>query len=150
MNAISFLGLLVLLGSAWALSYHRNKVRLRPIFWGIGLQFILALTILRRDVWSTVGLTLLGLLIVAFISDQGRRSFAEGWRTMVGACAAALVAGALLLQLSSQALGAAFVVLAAILLVTAKLPWRPMLRRAAGILLVVLGATWVIASGYNG
>ncbi|MEM7356824.1 MAG: nucleoside transporter C-terminal domain-containing protein, partial [Acidobacteriota bacterium] len=46
--------------------------------------------------------------------------------------------------------GAAFVVLAAILLVTAKLPWRPMLRRAAGILLVVLGATWVIASGYNG
>ena len=30
MNYISILGLLVLLGGAWLLSYHRSDVKLRP------------------------------------------------------------------------------------------------------------------------
>ena len=45
MNFVSILGLLTLLGLAWAMSYHRTKVSLRPIFWGLGLQFLLALII---------------------------------------------------------------------------------------------------------
>ncbi len=82
MNLISLLGMLALLGIAWAMSYHRTKVNLRPIFWGLGLQFVLALTILRQDVWSFVGMTLLGLLVVAYIfSDRG-----EGEGAIVRPC----------------------------------------------------------------
>jgi len=33
MNYISILGLLVLLGGAWLMSYHRSDVKLRPIIW---------------------------------------------------------------------------------------------------------------------
>ena len=38
MNLISILGLVVLLGLAWSMSYHRREVNLRTVFWGIGLQ----------------------------------------------------------------------------------------------------------------
>ena len=56
MNLISLLGMLALLALAWAMSYHRSKVTLRPILWGVGLQFVLALTILREDYWSFIGM----------------------------------------------------------------------------------------------
>ena len=56
-----------LVGLAWAMSYHRTKVKLRPIIWGLGLQFVLALIILREDHWSFIGMLLLGLLIAAYL-----------------------------------------------------------------------------------
>ena len=46
MNVISIAGLIVLLGIAWILSYHKSAIKLRPIGWGIGLQLIFALIIL--------------------------------------------------------------------------------------------------------
>ena len=45
MNFISILGLIMLLGIAWLLSYNKTEIKFRPIFWGIGLQFIFALII---------------------------------------------------------------------------------------------------------
>ncbi len=56
-----------LVGLAWAMSYHRTKVKLRPIVWGLSLQFVLALIILRKDHWSFIGMALLGLLIAAYL-----------------------------------------------------------------------------------
>ena len=42
MQLISILGLVVLLGLAWAMSYHRTRVRLRTVAWGLGLQLLFA------------------------------------------------------------------------------------------------------------
>jgi CNT family concentrative nucleoside transporter len=42
MHLVSILGLVVLLGIAWAMSYHRREVNIRPVLWGVGLQFVLA------------------------------------------------------------------------------------------------------------
>ena len=67
MNFVSLLGLVILLAAAWAMSYHRSQVKLRPIVWGLGLQLFLALTILRDDVLSYVGMGALALLLLAYL-----------------------------------------------------------------------------------
>lgn len=66
MQAISGLGLITLLLLSWAISYHRTKVRLRPVIWGMGLQFIFALIILRQDWASYAGMGAFTLLLVNF------------------------------------------------------------------------------------
>ena len=66
MNFISFLGVIVLLGIAWLISYDRQNIPYKIIVWGIGLQFVFALIILREDIWSFIGMCILGLLIIAF------------------------------------------------------------------------------------
>ena len=43
----SALGLAAMVGLAWGLSEQRSKVRWRPVIWGLGLQFMLAVLILR-------------------------------------------------------------------------------------------------------
>ncbi|MFQ6677868.1 MAG: nucleoside transporter C-terminal domain-containing protein [Fidelibacterota bacterium] len=70
MNLISILGLLALLGLAWALSFNHKQVRLRPVFWGISLQFLFALIILREDYWSFIGMGVLGLLLITYILQR--------------------------------------------------------------------------------
>ncbi len=150
MNLVPVLGLAALLGLAWALSYHRREVSLRPVFWGIGLQFLLALAILRQDAWSYVGLGALGLLIISFIIDQGERRLGEAVGRTAAICGAALVAGLLLHQLPSQVLSIASGALAIALLTTTRLPWPAQLRRGAGALLVVMGVTLMISRGLYG
>ena len=150
MNVVPVLGLLTLLGLAWALSFHRRDVRLRPVLWGLGLQFLLALTILRQDAWSYAGMVVLGLLIVSFIIDQGEHALGAG-----GARSAAIVAGSLgtglaLYQLPGRALAICAVTLALVLLLTARLRWPLRSRRYAGALLLVLGATLMIRRGLYG
>ncbi len=49
----SLLGLVVMLGLAWGLSENRSKIRWRPVIWGLGLQFILAVLILRTGFGRT-------------------------------------------------------------------------------------------------
>ena len=66
MNFISLFGVIVLLGLAWLLSYDRKNIPYKIITWGIGLQFIFALIILREDIWSFIGMSILGLMIIAF------------------------------------------------------------------------------------
>ena len=62
---MSLVGLFTLLGIAWAMSYHKKDVKLRPIVWGMGLQLVFALIILSKGVASFVGMAILaGLLIV--------------------------------------------------------------------------------------
>jgi concentrative nucleoside transporter, CNT family len=46
-RAVSLFGLAVFVGIAWLLSMHRRMVRWRIVFWGVGLQFLFALLILR-------------------------------------------------------------------------------------------------------
>jgi CNT family concentrative nucleoside transporter len=51
-RARSLLGLLVLVALCWAISTRRAEVRWRTVYWGVGLQLLLALVILRTD-WGT-------------------------------------------------------------------------------------------------
>lgn len=116
---------------------------MRPIVWGIGLQFLLALIILRRDVWSFVGLALLGLLVVSYINHQGERRSASGWTVIAGVCAAALAVGVVLYQLPGQIQSGLFLAVAAGLVLASGLP-PSRSRQLAGMLLVVSGVTWGI------
>ena len=52
-NLISLLGIFVLLALAWALSNNRRRFPWRVAGWGLGLQFVLALILLRTP-WGQV------------------------------------------------------------------------------------------------
>ncbi|HEY9810970.1 MAG TPA: NupC/NupG family nucleoside CNT transporter [Halomicronema sp.] len=59
-RVISLLGLLVFVGISYGFSVNRRAVRWRPVLWGIALQFIFAVFILK---------TALGLAIFQFLGD---------------------------------------------------------------------------------
>lgn len=46
-RVISLIGLFVMLGIAWMLSENRRSIRLRIVGWGLSLQFVLALFVLK-------------------------------------------------------------------------------------------------------
>lgn len=71
---ISVLGLAVFLTFAYAVSVNRSAVRWHPVLWGLGLQFVFAIFILK----TTLGLTVfrfLGNLVNRFLdfSDEGAK-----------------------------------------------------------------------------
>jgi len=70
MNLISLVGLVTLLGIAVALSYNFKQIKLRPILWGLSLQFIFALIILRDDYLSFTGMGILGLLLLTYLLQK--------------------------------------------------------------------------------
>ena len=52
-------------------SQFPTEQRKKIIFWGIGLQFVLALIILRQDYWSFIGMAILaGLITVYQLKDK--------------------------------------------------------------------------------
>ncbi|HXY39882.1 MAG TPA: nucleoside transporter C-terminal domain-containing protein [Vicinamibacteria bacterium] len=71
---LSLLGLLVFMGIAWALSTDRRAVRLRTILWGLGLQFALALFVLKtplgQELFSWVGSKITRLLNLSFVGSE--------------------------------------------------------------------------------
>jgi CNT family concentrative nucleoside transporter len=71
---LSLIGLLVFLGIAWALSTNRRAIRLRTILWGLGLQFALALFVLRapmgQQLFSWVGAKVTRLLSLSFVGSE--------------------------------------------------------------------------------
>jgi CNT family concentrative nucleoside transporter len=150
MRFIGILGLVALLGAAWALSYHRREVRMRIVAWGLGLQFLFALIILKDDAWSFVGMSLLGGLIVVYIlsgedGSQRRSPFAVAI-VLVGVAAVAAVFG--LLHPVAPGVG----VLASVLFLIANSRFRlaPRLQAPIGALLVALVVSWLISNGTYG
>ncbi len=145
MNPVSLLGLLALLGLAWLLSYHKRKVRLRPVVWGLGLQFTLALIILRADILSYVGMVLLGLLLVSYMlrdeSDEG----GQGWKRTAAVIPIALAAGFVLTLLPAPADLYLLLALVAFLLVRGWVNLPASLQRYAGALIVVLGVAILVS-----
>ncbi len=148
MNLISVLGLLALLGIGWAMSYHRRQVKLRPIIWGLGLQFVLALIILRDDVWSFVGMVLLGLLIVAYLlRPEGEES---DWPLLAGSLLGAICVGGLLTFVPPAPLGIAWLVLVALALVNSRVKVAESAQKFVSALIVATGVAWLIVSELNG
>jgi CNT family concentrative nucleoside transporter len=150
MRLVSILGLVVLLGIAWAMSYHRREVKLRPVVWGLGLQFVLALIILRPDVWSFVGMILLGLLIVVYLLEHQKASFGGGWQGSAALLPAALVIGYLLYHVPPPAQSIGLGALVLLMFFNGKFRFFPIAQSYLSALFVILGVTWFITRGIHG
>jgi concentrative nucleoside transporter, CNT family len=76
-RAISFLGLLVFVAVAWLLSVNRVAVRWRIVFWGLGLQLLFAVLILRTDAgeWVFRQLNSLFVNLLGYTRDGARFIF---------------------------------------------------------------------------
>jgi CNT family concentrative nucleoside transporter len=145
MNAVSVLGMLSLLGIAWAISYSRRQVRLRPILWGIGLQVMLALIIIRQDTWSFVGMIALGLLIVSYIVSGGDTS-RQRWRYLATSLPLAFTAGGLAyLFLPAVVTGWIWVAVVATLTLSSRIQLFSAGRKHLAALVVVLGCAWLVS-----
>lgn len=71
MQYVSFLGLVVLLLLAYGMSFDHWNVRFKSIGWGLVLQLIFAMIILKKDATSFWGMGLFGLLLLAYVwSDE--------------------------------------------------------------------------------
>ncbi len=69
-HLISFTGMLTLLALAWLLSSNKKKIRVRVIFWGMGLQLLFALIVLGESFNSFVGMFILHSMILIFIFTE--------------------------------------------------------------------------------
>ena len=148
---ISLVGLVVILGIGWAMSYHPRSVRLRVLFWGVGLQFLMAVIVLRDDPWSFAGMAVLATLILLYQMRQDRdRLMGSVWVwAAVVAGAAAIVARAAGFLPSPVLAGALGVIILA-LLVNARFKLAPVAQRFGAALFVVLGVTWLVVNDLQG
>jgi len=64
---ISLLGLVVFLAIAYLLSSNRRAIRWRPVLWGVGLQVILAILVIKTP-WGFAAFSFLGNLAKKFLS----------------------------------------------------------------------------------
>ncbi|WP_427160907.1 NupC/NupG family nucleoside CNT transporter [Aliinostoc sp. HNIBRCY26] len=73
-RVISALGILVFIGMAYAISVNREAIRWRTIAWGLGLEFVFALVILKTP-WGLKIFQSLGDIISSFLafSDVGAK-----------------------------------------------------------------------------
>ena len=71
---LSVVGLLAILAGAWALSTDRKAIRLRTVAWGLGLQFALALFVLKvpigQRIFSWLGEKISALLALSFKGSE--------------------------------------------------------------------------------
>ena len=84
MTLIPILGLIAILVTAWLVSWNRRAVRLRPIAFGLVLQFLLSIAVLRADAWSFLGMGVLAIWIALFCLrlELGRAELLE--RVLMG------------------------------------------------------------------
>jgi CNT family concentrative nucleoside transporter len=150
MRFIGVLGVLALLGLAWAISYHRRDVRLRVVFWGLGLQFLFALIILREDVWSFIGMGVVGSLVAVYLLRQDKadpdRSYGSVALLLVAAIAVAVVLG----LLGSSVAGVGALVVLVLMVVNARFRLAPAAQGPLGALLAAVSVAWLVASGLYG
>src|SRR5438132_10489007 len=67
------IGLVVILAVAYLSSSHRRAIRLRILLWGIGLQFLFAVLVLRTDfgkVFQAIGVGVNAMLGYAEVGSQ--------------------------------------------------------------------------------
>jgi len=149
MRLVSVLGLVALLGVAWALSYHRRSVRLRTVAWGIGLQLLFAVIILRRDAWSWVGMVVLAGLVATYVivrATTGRHSTAA----VGGVLAVAAVVGSAVVAWAGPAIPVLFLAAVVAMLVVGRWEFGSRVRPYLAVLVVVLLAAWPISRGLYG
>jgi CNT family concentrative nucleoside transporter len=150
MNLISLVGLLAILGLAWAMSYHRRKIRYRVVVWGLGLQFVFAVIILREDFWSFVGMVALGGLIAVYLlrAEEGEP---ENWGRMAAQLAVVAAVAAACFFALPGILGWAVMAVLALIFLNKRLEFMPTVaRRLLGPLMIGLGIGWLVTHGVYG
>ena len=150
MRFIGVLGMLALLGLAWAISYHRRDVRLRVVFWGLGLQFVFAMIILRKDVVSFVGMGLLGALVAVYLLRRDQNVPDRSLTSVALMLAAVSAVATALGLLGSTVVGATAIVVLVAMLVNSRFRLAPKLQGPLGALLVAGLVAWLVASGTHG
>ena len=149
MNYISILGLLVLLGCAWLLSYHRSDVKLRPIIWGIGLQLLFGLIILREDMGSFIGMSLLSILIIIYIQRKDVESVGGGIKATLIIIISSLSVGYALLIFPS--ISKIILIITTIFLILGSLHKGVReFQKISGSLFIISGTTMLITNGLYG
>ena len=149
MNYISILGLLALLGSAWLLSYHRSDVKLRPIIWGIGLQLLFGLIILREDMGSFIGMSLLSILIIIYIQRKDVESVGGGIKATLIIIISSLSVGYALLIFPS--ISKIILIITTIFLILGSLHKGVReFQKISGSLFIISGTTMLITNGLYG
>ena len=150
MQFLSLIGLVVLLGLAWAMSYHRGRVPWRTVVWGLGLQFVFALIILKQDVWSFIGMGLLAALLVVYLMQEEQQKLMPGIAgvglVLVAAAGVGVGLGALLPVVIPWLIG----VSAVVVLIGSKVGIPTSVRSIAGAMVVVGGTTLLIVNGVYG
>jgi len=172
-NLISVLGLLTLLGIAWLLSYHRSRIPIRTVLWGVGLQFLFALIILREDAWSFIGMVVFAVLLCTYIlirpptqpegperEDSEEREKAEipdaldfarfPWARLAAGLAGAAVVAYLVAWWLPLALSPLLVAAVAFLFVNGRWKLVPRAQPWVGTLLIAVGTAALIASDTTG
>ena len=150
MRFIGLLGVLALLGLAWAISYHRRDVRMRVVFWGLGLQFLFALIILREDVWSFIGMGVVGGLAAVYQLRTDTASPDRSYGLVALFLAAAIAVAVVLGLLGSSIAGAGALVIVGMMLVNARFRFLPAAQGPLGALLAAVSVAWLVASGLYG
>lgn len=150
MRFIGVLGVIALLGLAWALSYHRRDVKPRIVFWGLGLQFLFAVIILRKDSWSFVAMSVLAGLVSVYLLRLDGATPDRPPGKVISLLAAAAAVGVLLALAGPPIAAAAAVLCLLLLLVNSKFSLVPRAQAPLGVLLVVSGVAWLFASDYYG
>jgi len=150
MHLIGLLGMLVILGLAWAMSYHRTSVRLRTVAWGIGLQVLFAVIVLRQDAWSFAGMTVFGLLLVVYLLQTDHARLGRGWGATAVLSVAGIGVGFVLVSWLPEILPYLLGVLVAALLVNGRFRLVQPAQRYMAALLVVAGIASLIAGGHHG
>ena len=149
MSWIAIPGVLVLLAAAWWLSVERSSIRLRPVIWGLLLQVILAIAVLRRDVWSFVGMAVLGLLVVAFLIERATPEGSLRLSTRALVLAGAVVLGAVLASLPPAFTASLFLALALFNWIFGK-RLHATIRCGIGALIAIASIGWLAAAGVSG
>jgi len=150
MQFLSLVGLVVLLGLAWAMSYHRRLIPVRTVIWGLGLQFVFALIILKQDRWSFIGMVVLAGLLVVYIMQADQSRVLPGFPGVAAVLIAAAAIGGLAGWLVPGALVWLVGIALAVAMVGGKIGVPQPIRRACGASLVVFGTAWLIVNGVHG
>ena len=148
---ISALGLLTVLAIAFGFSNNHKAVKLRTVFWGVTLQVLLALMILKQGMISFGGFFVLVALILVYVFENDGK--ARGWGLPVTAAIVTVGTGALCaLFYALDSSGAAMVVLwaALVLGIVAARKGMGFLSRAFVALFITAGYGHCLAENIDG
>ncbi len=149
MHFLSVFGLLALLGIAWAMSYHRSDVKLKPIIWGIGLQFVFAVIILIQDYRSFIGMGILGLLIIVYLLQKDDAKFGGGYKSVITLTVGSAVIGQGLFYISFL-LPWLIVAILIFLILNSHMKWQQDIQRYVGVVLIISVIVFLISNNWQG